>query len=239
MIKAVIVEDSRLARVELKELLRTHGNINIIGEADSADKGIELIKLTNPDLVFLDIHLPGATGFDLLEKLDCLPAIIFTTAFEQYALQSFDYHTIDYVLKPIAPERLAKAILKASAHFGSKQLPDKTSDEDNRIFIKDQHKAWLVPLKDVRYFESKGNYIQVFFGNQSPLMLRTLQQLEETLNPKHFIRINRQQIVNLRHVVKVNLSLGNRLRLTLSDGFTTEVSRRQVAKFKEQFEFNS
>ncbi|WP_345952682.1 LytTR family DNA-binding domain-containing protein [Mucilaginibacter sp. PAMB04168] len=238
MIKAVIVEDSRLARIEIKELLRAHNDVLLVGEADSADKALELIRLVKPDLVFLDIHLPGASGFEILERLEHLPAVIFTTAFEHYAFQSYDYHAIDYLLKPIVPERLARAIRKACTHFGVNTTSPAGDDLQHRIFIKDQHKTWLVPLGNVRLFESKGNYVQVFFDDQNPLMLRSLQQLEDTLDPKQFMRINRQQIINLKHILKVGRTFGNRLKVTLSDGATAEVSRRQVAKFRERVELD-
>ena len=235
MIKAVIIEDSRLARLELKELLRAHPGVQVIGEADSARQALELIRISKPDLVFLDIHLPGASGFDILQQLDHLPAVIFTTAFEQYALQSYDYHAIDYLLKPIAPERLARAVLKTLSNLNAGTAEDVGLGKEDRIYIKDQHKSWLVQLKDVRYFESKGNYAQVFFDHHSPLILRSLQQLEETLKPDQFIRVNRQQIVNLNHISKVDNVYGNRLALVLSDGVHIKVSRRQVSRFKELF----
>ncbi|WP_158827384.1 LytR/AlgR family response regulator transcription factor [Mucilaginibacter lacusdianchii] len=235
MIKAIIVEDSRLARIELKELLRAHPEIEVIGETDLVSQALELIRILAPDLIFLDIHLPGASGFDILQQLQQLPAVIFTTAFEQYALQSYDYHATDYLLKPIVPERLARAVQKTLLNLNTLPIKASTPSAHDRIFIKDQQKTWLVPLKDIRYFESKGNYSQVQFAGNSPLILRSLQQLEETLNPNQFMRVNRQQIVNLNHVIKVDQVYGNRLILVLSDGTQIEVSRRQVARFKEVF----
>jgi two-component system LytT family response regulator len=237
MIKAVIVEDSRLARLELKELLRAHPEVQVAGEAATVSQALELIRLNEPDLIFLDIHLPGGNGFELLEQLNQLPGIIFTTAFEQYALQSYDYETIDYLLKPIVPERLEKAIQKALSTLKTTDSTNNAPRIPERIFVKDQHKAWLVALNDIRYFESKGNYTQVYFSGYSPLMLRSLQQLEGVLNPKQFMRINRQQIVGLGHVLQVAEASGNRLQLTLNDGTVIEVSRRQVSKFKEMFSF--
>ncbi len=237
MIKAVIVEDSRLARLELKELLRAHPEIEVSGEAATISQALELIRLTTPDLMFLDIHLPGGNGFELLEQLEHLPGIIFTTAFEQYALQSYNYNTIDYLLKPIVPERLQKAIQKTLASLNSTAHQNQVPCKPDRIFIKDQHRTWLVALNDIRYFESKGNYTQVHFDNFSPLMLRSLQQLEDTLNPGKFIRINRQQIVNVSHIQRAVEVPGKRLQLTLNDGTLVEVSRRQVGRFKDVFTF--
>lgn len=237
MIRAVIVEDSRLARQELKELLKVHPQIHIIAEAASADIALELIKKEDPDLIFLDIHLPGKSGFDLLAELDYLPAVIFTTAFDQYALQSFDYNTVDYLLKPIVPDRLAAAIQKSEALLGAaKPLPTAGRlSAQSRIFVKDGSKCWFVTLSDIRLFESKGNYTQIFFNNDSPLILKTLQQLEDTLDEKMFLRVNRQQIVNVNFISSVTEWFGGRLKLTLNTGESIEVSRRQVSKLRELF----
>ncbi|TDO23360.1 LytR/AlgR family response regulator transcription factor [Pedobacter duraquae] len=237
MIRAVIVEDSRLARQELKELLKVHSQIHIIAEAASADIALELIKKEDPDLIFLDIHLPGKSGFDLLAELDYLPAVIFTTAFDQYALQSFNYNTVDYLLKPIVPDRLAAAIQKSEALLGAaKPLPTAGRlSAQSRIFVKDGSKCWFVTLSDIRLFESKGNYTQIFFNNDSPLILKTLQQLEDTLDEKMFLRVNRQQIVNVNFISSVTEWFGGRLKLTLNTGESIEVSRRQVSKLRELF----
>ena len=165
MIRAIIVEDSRLARRELTELLKPFPQIDIVGEAESASQALELIRLAQPDLIFLDIHLPGKNGFEILQELDSVPAVIFTTAFDQYALQSFEYNTIDYLLKPIVPERLEKAIHKAEEQFKQQQQTIKREKlgTADRIFVKDGGKCWFVTLGDVRLFESKGNYTQIFF----------------------------------------------------------------------------
>jgi two-component system LytT family response regulator len=237
MIKAIIVEDSRLARLELKELLRVHPEIEVLGEAVTISQALELFRLTAPDLIFLDIHLPGGSGFELLEQLDHLPGIIFTTAFSQYALQSYDYNTIDYLLKPIVPERLQKAIQKTLASLKAPHHQSGLPGKPERILIKDQHRTWLVALDDIRYFDSKGNYTQVHFARSSPLMLRSLQQLEDTLDPRRFIRINRQQIVNVGHVQQAAEVSGKRLKLTLTDNTIMDVSRRQVSRFRELFSF--
>lgn len=236
MIRAIIVEDSRLARVELKELLRAHPEIQVMEEAASASQALQLIQRMQPDLLFMDIHLPGASGLEILAQLKPLPMVIFTTAFEQYALQSYDYYAVDYLLKPIVPERLDRAVQKALANFTSQPERRGRLAMHDRIFIKDQHKTWLVPLHEIRYIESKGNYAQVFFAHHSPLMLKSLQQLEDTLSQERFIRVNRQQLVNLDHVVHVSEATGNRLKLTMSNGVFIEVSRRQVAKFKSLFD---
>lgn len=237
MIKAVIVEDSRLARKELKELLKDFPQIELIGEAGNAEEAIEMIKQLSPDLIFLDIHLPGKSGFEILQELDRVPMVIFTTAFDQYALQAFEYNTIDYLLKPIAPERLGQAIAKVEGQLAKSNVPlkrDKLTVND-RIFLKDGPKCWFVTLNEVHFFESKGNYTQVHFENNCPLVLRSLQQVEETLDDQQFIRVNRQQIVNVRFIKDVAEWFSGGLKLTLSTGDTVEVSRRQVYRIKALF----
>lgn len=237
MIKAVIIEDSRLARKELIELLKAFSQIELIGEAGNAEEAIEMIKQFSPDLIFLDIHLPGKSGFEILQELDRVPMVIFTTAFDQYALQAFEYNTIDYLLKPIAPERLGQAISKVEVQLAKSKITlkrDKLTVND-RIFLKDGAKCWFVTLNEVRFFESKGNYTQVHFENNCPLVLRSLQQIEETLDDQQFIRVNRQQIVNVRFIEDVAEWFSGGLKLTLSTGETVEVSRRQVYRIKELF----
>ncbi|SHF33169.1 LytR/AlgR family response regulator transcription factor [Pedobacter caeni] len=237
MIKAIIIEDSRLARIELNELLKDFPEIGLIGEAGNAEEAIEMIRDLNPDLIFLDIHLPGKNGFEILQGLDKVPMVIFTTAYDQYALQAFEYNTMDYLLKPIAPERLGQAIAKVMSQLTKVRLTlkrDKLGLND-RIFLKDGAKCWFVTLNDVRFFESKGNYTQVHFENNSPLVLRSLQQIEDTLDDQQFIRVNRQQMVNVRFIVDVVEWFSGSLKLKLSSGETIEVSRRQVHRIKELF----
>jgi two-component system LytT family response regulator len=237
MITAVIVEDSRLARKELVGLLRSHPNIALLGEADSAETALQLIKQTSPDLIFLDIHLPGKNGFEILQDLDIVPAIIFTTAFDQYALKSFEFNTIDYLLKPISPERLEKAILKVEALL-SRKTDSRTEDKlqlTDRIFVKDRNRSWFVTLAEIRIFESQGNYTQIFFDQERPLILKTLQQISSTVDERFFLRANRQQLVNTKFILDVAELPGNRLRLTLITGEEIQVSRRQSGKIKEHY----
>jgi two-component system LytT family response regulator len=237
MITAVIVEDSRLARKELVGLLRSHPNIALLGEADSAETALQLIKQTSPDLIFLDIHLPGKNGFEILQDLDIVPAIIFTTAFDQYALKSFEFNTIDYLLKPISPERLEKAILKVEALL-SRKTDSRTEDKlqlTDRIFVKYRNRSWFVTLAEIRIFESQGNYTQIFFDQERPLILKTLQQISSTVDERFFLRANRQQLVNTKFILDVAELPGNRLRLTLITGEEIQVSRRQSGKIKEHY----
>jgi len=237
MIKAVIIEDSRLARRELTELLKVFPMINLVGEAGDAVSALQLIEKMSPDLIFLDIHLPGKSGFEILQEMERVPAVIFTTAFDQYALQAFEYNTVDYLLKPINPERLEQAVIKIIAQldlYRATVKKDKLKPSD-RIFVKDGNRCWFVTLSEIRLFESKGNYTQIHFNEHAPLVLKSLQQVEDTLDEQHFIRVNRQQIVNVKSITDVKEWFGGRIKLYLSSGETVEVSRRQLNRIKELF----
>ncbi|MEO0790281.1 MAG: response regulator transcription factor [Bacteroidota bacterium] len=231
---SLIIEDSRLARKELVGLLADFPDIDIIGEAADGDGALRLIQEKQPDLLFLDIDLPGKNGFELLGELSQLPLVIFTTAFDEYALRSFDYNAVDYLLKPIRKDRLARAIEKAkrSVH-NADQVAKERLGLEHRIFVKDGERCWFVTLRDLRLLESVGNYCRLYFGEERPLILKSLNYLEDVLDPKVFFRINRAQIVNLKEVDQILPWHGGRLQLTLKSGEKLEVSRRQTAKLKD------
>ncbi len=238
MFKALIIDDERLARNELKKLLEAHSNVEIIAEASNANEGIAKIDELNPDLIFLDIQMPGKTGFDMLTEVDRAPHVIFTTAYDEYALKAFEVNALDYLMKPIEPKRLEDAILKlqqaeekeaaALALLGRGILT-----ENDQVFVKDGERCWFVKLGEVRLFESVGNYAKVFFGTNKPLILKSLNALEERLDEKTFFRANRKHIVNLRMIEKIEPYFNGGLLLDLIGGDKVEVSRRQAVKFKE------
>ncbi len=237
-ITAVIVEDSRLARVELRNLLEKFEEIEVVGEADNADEGKQLVTEHDPDVLFLDIHMPGKDGFELLEELEIVPHVIFTTAYDEYAIKSFEYNAFDYLLKPLKEDRMAKAIAKVSAAIEEEQGlkdPDNSNylDPEKRVFVKDGERCWLVKLSEIRMFEVYGNYSRVYFDNHKPLILRSLNQLEERLDPSTFFRANRQQMINLNAVEKVDTWFNGRLKVTVVGGAEVEISRRQAVRFKE------
>lgn len=241
MIKAIIIDDERLARNELKKLLSEFSEIEVVAEATNADEGIEKIDSLRPDLIFLDIQMPGKTGFDLLEELDRAPQVVFTTAYDEYALKAFEVNALDYLMKPIEPKRLADAIQKLQglddrefvsttpAASGNKNI----LHEYDQVFVKDGERCWFVKLNEIRLFESVGNYAKVFFGTQKPLILKSLNALEERLDEKVFFRANRKHIVNLRLIEKIEPYFNGGLLLELKGGEKIEVSRRQTVKFKE------
>ena len=234
---ALIVEDSRLARNEMKELLRAHPEIVILGEAENVDTAYELIGAHTPDLLFLDINMPEKSGFDLLEMLDEVPITIFTTAYDEYAIKSFEYNALDYLLKPISPQRLASALGKVRDRLdrmGQEPGDEVRLTDNSQIFIKDGERCWLVRIGEVRLFEIVGNYTRVFFNDERPLLYKSLHQIEEKLPEDSFFRANRQQIVNINYIAELIPWFNGKLKLRLTDGAEIEVSRRQSAVFRDK-----
>jgi two-component system, LytTR family, response regulator len=239
MQKAVIIDDERLARNELKKLLLDFPEIEVVGEAANAAEGLEKIENLSPDLIFLDIQMPGKTGFDMLTELDSAPHVIFTTAYDEYALKAFEFNALDYLMKPVEPKRLADAIQKLQLADEKEMAATMAginrgilTDKD-QVFVKDGERCWFVKLGEVRLFESVGNYAKVFFGSYKPLILKSLNALEERLDEKLFFRANRKHIVNLRMIEKIEPYFNGGLLLELQGGEKIEVSRRQAVKFKE------
>jgi len=240
MIKAIIIDDERLARNELKKLLGDFPEIEVIGEAANASEGIERIENLNPELIFLDIQMPGKTGFDMLSELDRIPHVIFTTAYDEYALKAFEVNALDYLVKPVEPKRLADAIQKLHLqddreqnHMSPINQNLSVLGENDQVFVKDGERCWFVKLSDIRLFESVGNYAKVFFGAHKPLILKSLNALEERLDEKTFFRANRKHIVNLRLIEKIEPYFNGGLLLEMKGGEKIEISRRQTVKFKE------
>jgi two-component system LytT family response regulator len=226
----LIIDDERLARLELRRLLAAHPQFDIVGEAANAIDGRAAIVELAPDLVFLDIQMPGGSGFDLLASLDNPPAVIFTTAFDQYALRAFDVSALDYLLKPIVPARLAHAVGKVLQPLDAAR--DRPQAQDGKVFIKDGERCWFVALDQIVLFESEGNYTRVYFDQHRPLLLRSLIQLEAKLAPERFLRVSRRQIVNLDFVVGIAPSATGMV-LTLKDDIKVPMSRRRAAQFRQ------
>lgn len=232
--KIAIIEDSRLARAEMKRLLAAEPDIEIAGEAENADQAETLIAATQPDLLFLDINLPGRDGFELLAALDTAPRVIFCTAYNEYAVRAFEQNALDYLLKPIEPMRLARALEKAR-HVLDSDSARKLSKLglQDRVFVRDGDRCWFVTLKDVRLFEVDGNYSRLYFGTERPLVPKSLNHLEARLDPQLFFRISRRHIVNLQWISEIAPAVSGGLQLTLKGGQEVEVSRRQAGLFRE------
>lgn len=229
--KALIVDDEPLARRELKRLLDAFPSVRVVGEAGNIDDARARIEELSPEVVFLDIQMPGGSGFGLLTQLDRVPRIVFTTAYDQYAVKAFDVNALDYLLKPIEPERLATALRKLQEAPPAVQPAERPLDQ---LFIRDGHRCWFVPLREVSLFTAEGNYVRLAWGRERPLLGRSLTQLEQKLDPARFFRANRSQIVNLDFIQQVELGDGGRLHVQLRDGPEIEVSRRQARLFRSR-----
>ena len=226
--KALIVDDEPPARRELRRMLVGFPWIEIVGEAGNVDEAARKVEALSPGLLFLDIQMPGGSGFDLLTRLDYLPQVIFTTAHDEHAVRAFEVNALDYVLKPIDPERLAAAIARVKA-APTVAAPDAVLEQ---IFVKDGPRCWFVPLSEVSLLTSEGNYVRLSWGNRRPLLGRALVGLEQRLDPKRFFRANRRQILNLDFIESVEPGLGGRLHVQLREGPEVEISRRQARLFR-------
>jgi two-component system LytT family response regulator len=223
--RALIVDDERLARVELTRLLAAHPEVEIAGEARNGEEAVEQIRKLTPDLVFLDIQMPGMTGFEVLERLDDVPPVIFTTAYDQYAIQAFEVSALDYLLKPVAPARLAAALAKV------RPRPDR--GRIDQVFVRDGERCWIVRMAEIFLLESEGNYTRIYFGAERPLIRRSLNALEEQLDPAMFFRAGRKEMINLKWIDRVDLAVSGGLMVTLRGGRAVEMSRRQSARLRE------
>ncbi len=234
--KAIIVDDERLARTELRRLLTPFKEIDIIAEAVNAKDAAEKITQLNPDLIFLDIQMPGKNGFELLEELESAPEVIFTTAYDEYALKAFEFNALDYLLKPIEPHRLEDAIKRVTAKTKTEKFVSTDKQyltAEDQVFVKDGDRCWFVKLSEIRLFESEGNYARLYFGDYKPLILRTLNSLDDRLDPRTFFRANRKHIVNLKWIDNIEPWLNGGLLVKLKGGQKVEVSRRQSVKFRD------
>ena len=241
--RAIIIDDERLARKELNNLLKNYPEIEIVDQAVNADDALEKIKRRNPDLIFLDIQMPGKTGFELLEDLDKVPKVIFTTAYDEFATRAFDVNALDYLLKPIQEERLRDTITKVLAVEAS-ALSERAREDtlevkqslgvNDQVFVKDGERCWFISLKEIRLFESDGNYIKVYFNNFKPMIHKSLNALDEKLDERSFFRASRKFIINLSWIETIETWFNGGLLVQLKGGEKVEVSRRQAAKFKEK-----
>jgi two-component system LytT family response regulator len=235
--RTLIADDERLARNELRRLLENHPGIDIIDEATNGEEAVEKINRLRPELVFLDIQMPGKTGFEVLENLEegINPDVIFTTAFDEFALKAFEFDAIDYLLKPIEPARLEQALKKLEEDQGEddKIQVNRIFGENDQVFVKDGNKYWFIRLNTVRLFESIGNYVRIYFDQNKPLLLRSLNALEERLDPNVFFRANRKHIINLRMIESIEPYFSGGILVKLKGGEKIEVSRRQAVRFKD------
>jgi two-component system LytT family response regulator len=233
---ALIVDDERLARQELRRLLASHADVTIVGEAVNADDAVTRLAARSLDLVFLDIQMPGGSGFDVLERLESVPLVVFTTAFDEYAVRAFEVNALDYLLKPVRPERLALVLDKArtaltlARDLVQRERPRSPAD---RVFLRDGERCWIVQWSEIVLFEVEGNYTRAYFGGNRPLVRASLNALEARLDPSLFFRASRRHIVNLRFIESVETALDDTYMIHLKNKRQIPVSRRQSRQLRE------
>jgi two-component system LytT family response regulator len=231
--KTVIIDDERLAREEVKRALKSYPEFKVIGEASHVDEAKTLIEALNPDIIFLDIHMPGKSGFDLLEELSTVPEVVFTTAYDQYAVKAFELNALDYLVKPLRDERFSKTIEKVKSELAKKEeVKADVLPMNRKIFIKDGEKCYFIPLSEIHFIESLDNYARLYFGNQKAMIKRSLNLLEEKLDSTVFFRVNRSQMINTHYIKEIHPHFNNTLHITLTTGEKLEASSRQSVKFK-------
>lgn len=235
--KTIIVDDERLAREEFKAMLAKHPEIEIVGEFKNTIEAEEGLKTLNPDLMFIDIQMPGETGLEFLERIDFAPRTVFVTAYDEFAIKAFELNAYDYLLKPLDPERLEEVISRINEE---NKVPEAVESNEvlksgDNILVKDGEKVWFIKIDDIRYFESDGNYVKVYFENYHPLLLRSLNNLNERIDQRLFFRANRKYLINLNRIVKMETWFNGGLQVELDCGTKIEISRRQAIKFKDMF----
>ena len=241
MIRCIIIDDERLARNELKSLLSGFSQLEIIAETGDPEEAVETINQLAPDLIFLDIQMPGMNGFELLEKIDKSPEVIFVTAYDDFALKAFQVNALSYLVKPVDSKLFSEIVEKQINKIKFQNFNPKEEskhsiqylDKKDKVFVKDGDRCWFVQLDKIELFESEGNYVKLYFDDEKPMIHKTLNNLEEKLNPQNFFRANRKYIINLDYVDNIESWFSGSLLVKTKSGKEIELSRRQSAKFKE------
>jgi two-component system LytT family response regulator len=228
--RVIIVDDEPPARREMRRLLVEFPWMEIVGEAGSAAEAEALIEELHPELIFLDIQMPGGSGFDLLSRLEYVPQVVFTTAHDEHAVHAFEVNALDYLLKPIDPRRLASTLDRVRSAGAIPAAKGRSVLE--QLFVRDGSRCWFVPLREVQLLTSEGNCVRLSWGKVKPLLARSLAAIEQRLDPAQFFRANRRQIINLKFIESIETGVNGRLHAQLRDGPEVEISRRQARLFK-------
>ena len=229
--RALIVDDEPLARRELRRLLEAHPEIEVVAEAGSAVDAERALSTHAPELMFLDIQMPGRTGFQLPEALDDAPQVVFTTAYDAHALQAFEVGAIDYLLKPIAPARLSSALGRVRERLAVAPRGE-WLDPDRPLLVREGSQTLFVRLRDVPWIEAAGNYVQLHLREHRPLLLHSMTALERRLDPELFFRASRTALVNLEHVERFDTGVRGELVARLRGGGEVAFSRRRTTEFR-------
>ena len=235
MIRTLIVDDERLARQKVRMLLADHGDIDVVDECANASEAVAAIRREKPDLVLLDVGLPGENGFDVLRRLrgQKLPAIIFITAHDEYAVRAFEVAAVDYVLKPIDRKRFAEAIRRVKERDGSASDRVMKLIEIEQFVVKGRDRTFLIPFVDVDWIEAAGKYVRVHTGSASHLVRQSITEVEHRLDTRRFLRIHRGTIVNVKRIAEMNRGFGGGLFVVLRDGTRLTMSRRFRTQIRE------
>lgn len=237
MLRVLIVDDARLARQELRTLLSALPWVQCVGEADDVPAAREAIATLAPDLVLLDVQMPSGSGFDVLEGLESVPAVVFVTAFDGYAVRAFQANALDYLVKPVEAPRLLEALQRARQRaVETTEAPAlrSTLGAQDQVFVREGERCWFVAVAEIRRLVVDGNYTRLWFRDQNALLTRSLSALEARLPQELFFRVNRNTLVNLRRIRAVTPSIGDGYDLALDDGSEVEVSRRQARELRER-----
>jgi len=245
-IRTIIVEDELLARNLLKSFLEDNENIELIAECENGFEGVKMVNELKPDLIFLDIQMPKITGFEMLELLDHKPEIIFSTAYDQYALKAFDYNAADYLLKPYSKERLKEAVDKVAERITSGNRKTDLADRLNeyprdefldRIVVKDRHKINIIPVDQIRYIESMDDYVMIYTKEGRHIKQKTMKYLEDSLNPQEFVRIHRSYIVKVTEIKEIQQYEKESYLVIMADKTKLKVSKSGYKRLKEVLNF--
>jgi two-component system LytT family response regulator len=240
MYKVIIIDDEPLARQLIKTFLQPHHEIQVVAECSDGFEGFKAIQEHEPDLVFLDIQMPKLNGFEMLELLDNPPAVIFTTAFDEYALKAFEAHAIDYLLKPVVKERFEKAVNKWLQQAATKETPKVAALLENniyegyqhRIVVKDNGRIRIIPENDIHYIEADDDYIKIVTKEGSYLKKNTLSHVEQSLDPKQFVRVHRSYLVPVNQLMRIEPYEKESHIALLHCGAKVTVSKSGMAKLK-------
>jgi two-component system LytT family response regulator len=246
MIHAVVADDEILARQKLRQLLREEPEVDVVGESATAAETIELVRMTQPDLLFLDVRMPGMDGFDVIGALSAeptvaMPRIIFTTAYDSYALRAFEIHAVDYLLKPFTLERLQSAVRNVRQQLQSAKQPSARGEEaksngypyTNRIVFKSRGRILFLPVSEIRWIGAEENYVRVCTQSETHLLRETMSHLEEKLDPQLFLRVHRSSIVNLQFVKEVRTDADGECQVILVNGQKIAMSRSYRSRIQE------
>jgi two-component system, LytTR family, response regulator len=245
MIRAVLADDEVLARQKLRQLLREEKDVEIVGECASAAETIQLVSATNPELLFLDIRMPDMDGFDVLGALSALripamPQVIFTTAYDQYAVRAFEFHAIDYLLKPFTAERLRGAVQNfrdrralPPLRTGEPTSPPEVERYAARMVFKSRGRILFLPVEEIRWISAEENYVRICTGSESHLLRETMARLETRLDPEVFLRVHRSSIVNLHYVKEVKSEADGESAVVLISGEKIALSRSYRASIQK------